>query len=80
MHIVNNLKINILIELDILNSQKIHLNYEHKRLIIESYKEITILIIITLVKNKINRVVRALSTTIILTKSSIIISMRLRNN
>lgn len=80
MHIVNDLKINMLIESNILSSQKMHLNYEHERLIIESCKEMIVLMMMTLVKNKMNRVIRALSTTTILARSSIMISMRLRDN
>ena len=80
IYIVDNLKINILIELDILDSQKIHLDYKYKQLVIESCEEIIVSITITFVKNKINKVIRALIVSTILLKSNIIVSMRLRDN
>jgi len=80
MYIVNNLKINILLESNILDFQKIHLDYKHEQLIIDNCKEMLILITITFVKNKINRIIRAFTTTTILSKSIAIILMRLRDS
>lgn len=57
-----------------------YLNYEYEQLIIDSCKEMSILINVTSIKNKINKVIKALATTTILSKSTIMISMRLRDN
>jgi len=54
MHIVNDLKINILIDSNILNSQKMHLDYEHEQLIIDSCKGMFVSIKVISIKNKIN--------------------------
>jgi len=57
VYVINNLKTNLLIKFDILESQKINLNYKKKLLVINNCKDITIFIIVTLIKNKINRIV-----------------------
>ncbi len=80
IYIINNLKINLLLNLDILDSQKMHLDYKYKRLIIDSCKEILILITIISVKNKINKIIKAFITITISFYNSTMLSMRLRNN
>lgn len=80
IYIVINLKINMLIEFDILDSQKIYLNYKHEQLIIDSCKRIAISIIVISVKNKINKVIRTLTIITVLSRSSIMIPMHLRDS
>ncbi len=80
MHIVNNLKINMLIELNILDSQKMHLDYEYKQLILDNCKEMFVSIKVILIKNKINQVIRTFTTITILLYSNTIISIRLRKD
>ncbi len=80
IYIVNNLKINILIESNILDSQKMHLDYKYKQLVIENCKEIAVSITITFVKNKINKIVKTFTALTILLKSSTMVPVRLRNN
>ncbi len=57
-----------------------HLDYKYKRLIIDSCKEILILITIISVKNKINKIIKAFITITISFYNSTMLSMRLRNN
>lgn len=80
IHIVDNLKTNLLLDSDILDFQKIHLDYKHKRLIIDSCREMSVPITVTSVKNKINRIIRALTATTISSYSSTMLSVRLRGN
>ncbi len=57
-----------------------HLDYEHKQFIIDNYKEIIVLINVISITNKIKRVIRTFTTITISSYSSIIISIRLRDN
>jgi len=57
-----------------------HLDYEYERLIINNYKEITMLMNIISIINKIKRIIQAFTTITISSYSNIIISIRLRNN
>jgi len=57
-----------------------HLDYEYERLIINNYKEITMLMNIISIINKIKRMIQAFTTITISSYSNIIISIRLRNN
>jgi hypothetical protein len=57
VYIINNLKANLFIEFDILKLQKINLNYKKKFLVINNCKDITIFIIITSIKNKLNCII-----------------------
>jgi len=57
-----------------------HLDYEHEQLIIDNCKEMFVSIKVILIKNKINRVIRALIAITILAKYNTIIFVRLRNN
>ncbi len=70
----------MLIDSNILDLQKMHLDYEHERLIIGNCKEMFVSIKVILIKNKMNRMIRILIVITISFKCSTIISMRLRGN
>ncbi len=80
VYVVDNLKTNILIELDILDLQKININYKREILELNYCQDITMSIIVIAIKDKIKRVIRTLSAIVISTYSSTIIFIRLRDN
>jgi len=57
-----------------------HLDYEYERFIINNCKEMTILMNVISIINKIKRMIQALTTITISSYNSIIISIRLRDN
>lgn len=79
VYVVDNLKTNLFIELDILDLKQITINYKREILYIDSCRDIQVSIKITLIKNKIKKIVKTFDKTIILAYSSTIISVRLRN-
>lgn len=79
VYIINNLKINILIDFDILNFKKIILDFVIKFLIIDSYRNIITFIKIILLCEKMHKVVRAYDAIIVLFYFSIIILICLRD-
>lgn len=80
MHIVNDLKTNLLLDLNILELQKVHLNYEYERLVIDNCKDMTMLMKIAFIKNKMKKIMRTFIATIILAYNIIIILIRLCEN
>ena len=79
LYIVDELKANMLMRSNILDSEKMILNYNKKLLIIDSCRSMTNSMTITL-DEKIKRVVRALHIITMLAHSSIMISVRLCEN
>ena len=84
IYIVNNLKINIFVNVDVLKFQKITLNFEHNIFIINNCEITTIINLINCVKFYIKRIIRNRKTFIVLfnkiTKISIIFYNKLFNN
>jgi len=78
VHVVDNLKANFLIESDILGPEQIIVDYKREILYVDSCREMRVSIKITPIKNKIKRVVRVFGTTVIPTRASAIILVRLR--
>lgn len=79
IHIVNNLKINIFIDSNILDFKRIILDFVIEFFIIDSYCDIMISMNIISLCEKIHKAIRTYDITIVLSYSSIIISIRLRN-
>ena len=79
MHIINDLKVNMLIKFNIFDSEKIMLNYVIEQLTINSCKKIKIFMKITFKRNKINKIVRVYDVIIVSLHLNIMISIRLRD-
>lgn len=78
IYIVDNLKTNLLIDLDILGSKQIIVDYKRKLLTIDNYRDITISITITPSKDRVKRVVKAHQAIIVLSYFTIIVPIQLR--
>ena len=78
-HVIEKLKINMLMRFDILSSERMIIDYFKKILIIDDCKSMIVSMQITL-KDKIKRVIRAHHTITIFALFSIMISIRLREN
>jgi len=79
VYVINDLKTIFFIEFNILESQKMNFNYKKKLIIINNCKDITILIIVTLIKNKINRIIRTFTIIIMFAHIIIFVSICLRD-
>ena len=79
IHIIDDLKINMFIEFDILDSKKMMLNYVIEQLTIGSCKEMKIFMKIIFKRNKINKVVRVYDVTVMPSHLNIMIFIRFRD-
>lgn len=79
IHLMNNLKINILLKIDVLTSKKMILNFEQSKMTIFTCKEFVIDIITIRKIEKINKLMRASNKIIISINVIISISMHVKN-
>ena len=79
VHIINDLKINMLIEFDIFDSEKMILNYVIEQLTINSCKKMKIFMKIIFKRNKVNKIVRAHNVIIVSFYSNTMIFICFRN-
>ena len=59
IHLMNNLKVNMLINVNVLKSQKIILNFEHNIFIVNNCKITTIINLINRNKSHVKRIIRS---------------------
>lgn len=79
IHIVNNLKINMLINSNIFESKKMMLDFVIEFLIINSYRDIMTFLKVISLCEKIHKIVRAYDATIVSSHLSIMMSIHLRD-
>ena len=76
IHIINNLKVNILIEIDILISEQIDVLLSQWKVIIESCKKVQLNLNVTTLSNQINQLLLLNNQTIILVYEFIIVQVK----
>ena len=79
IHIIDDLKINMFIDFDILDSERMILDYATKQLIINSCKRMKIFMKIIFRRDKVNKIVRAHDVIIVSLHLNIIIFIRFRD-
>ena len=73
IHIIDELKINMLLKFNILSFKKMMINYHLKMFILHCYRKIIVTITIILIKQKVNRMIQIFIKTVVLTYFNIII-------
>ena len=80
IYVIDDFKINFLLDFDILDFEKMNIDYKYKIFIIDNYREMNIFMIITLIKNKIKRIMKIFDKIIILNRFNIMIFIKFRDN
>ena len=78
-HIVNEIKINMLIKMNVMKSERINLNFENKIMIISTCRDIQVSINFHRKKTSVNRTIRAAIQITMSIEKIIIVSMRIKN-
>ena len=80
IHIVNNLKVNMLIDMNIMNSEQIILDFDKNILIVSTCKGLSAFIFITSKDIRVNRTVRTAAKTIVVFETCMTVSVRVRES
>ena len=80
IHIVNNLKANVLIDMNIMSLEQIILDFDKNMLIVSICKSLSALIFIISKDIRVNRTVRAIAKTIVVFETCMTVSVRVRRS